>query len=467
MKVRSLFLGSVAAAGLATGGAYAADLGVLTSLDVCDNLGLSGLTISSDTNCLQITGEVKYKLTWGDYGHVSDVGVDIWTPEGTKTWDESDDGYNNWESRFDAWVKFTATADSDFGPAKAVLKLKQVSDVITSKTPFSSTALVTGVSGATVTASTGSVSYAGSNTIGGSDTSGVILDEAYVSIGEGTVISAGKKGSLFNDGDDAPLSWLGLFNSDKGGDPGVDSLVSVDTGGVVIQVTSDLGNGFSIGAGVEDLGGNSGWLVDTDTFSGLDSSDGGTFVGVLAYAGDGIAAHASFAADGVLAGEIEDWKVHTGFTGTFDNFKVVAAAAFDSSEYWNVLGGVSVGLDLFTLAADFEAASLDSYVGAGASITAAVSDGVTVNLGGRWATSDDEDGGYQVAAGVTAALSETLKVTGEVGYMYEERSETDQFYGQGALNWAPGGGTFTSSLKGTVFSEGGYKVESEFKKTFQ
>ena len=55
MKLRSLLLGSIAVAGmsgLATG-AHAADLakGVLTSLDVCDSLGLAGLTISSDTNC--------------------------------------------------------------------------------------------------------------------------------------------------------------------------------------------------------------------------------------------------------------------------------------------------------------------------------------------------------------------------------------------------------------------------------
>jgi len=61
MKIRSLVLGSVAAAGLSTAG-YAADLGVLTSLDVCDALGLSGLTISSDTNCLQISGSVDYRL---------------------------------------------------------------------------------------------------------------------------------------------------------------------------------------------------------------------------------------------------------------------------------------------------------------------------------------------------------------------------------------------------------------------
>src|SRR5688572_21701887 len=125
MKIRSLLLGSVAAAGLSTGGAFAADLGVLTSLDVCDALGLSGLTISSDTNCLQITGEVKYKFTWGDF---VEEDVHVATPaDGGLAW-IGGNGEQDWRSRFDAWIKFVATADSDFGPAKAVLKLKQVTD---------------------------------------------------------------------------------------------------------------------------------------------------------------------------------------------------------------------------------------------------------------------------------------------------------------------------------------------------
>jgi len=470
MKVRSLLLGSVAAAGLATGGAYAADLGVLTSLDVCDSLGISGLTISSDTNCLAITGEVKYKLTWGDYEHSSSE-VTVNVPAGSVTWDETSNDYANWESRFDAWLKFVATADSDFGPAKAVLKLKQVSQVSTlvsvlstaSSASYSySTTSLNGSSVVTVSAGVGSVASASAtdlvSSVGGSDTDGLLLDEAYVSIGEGTIISAGKKGSLFNDGDDAPLSWLGLFNSSEV-DTGVGDMVSVDTGGVVIQVTSDLGNGFNIGAALEDLGGSD--------QNGIDASDGGTFVGVLAYSGDGISAHVSFAADGILAGEIYDWTTHAGFTGSFDNFKVVAAASFDSSDYWNVLAGASVSLDMFTLAGDVEAASVGDYVGAGASITAAVTDGVTVNVGGRW-KSYYGDEAYQIAAGVTAALSETLKLTGEVGYVNDTDSyDEDLFYGSAKLDWAPGGGTFTSSLKGTVFSEGGYKIESEFKKTFQ
>lgn len=485
MKVRSLFLGSVALAGLSTGAAYAADLGVLTSLDVCDNLGLSGLTISSDTNCLQISGEVKYKFTWGDYAD------DVYgaTPDDTITFSSKSDDYNNWESRFDAWLKFTATASSDFGPAKAVLKLKQVSDLkgynyssAYSTAAASSTVTTTGtaVSGGStlVTASTASYSTASASssyestafTIGGSDTAGLILDEAYVSIGDSTVISAGKKGSLFNDGDDAPLNWLGLFNSSNV-DTGVGSKVDIDDGGAVIQVTSDLGNGFSIGAGFEDLGLTG---LDENASNSIDKGNG-TFVGVLGYSGDGVSAHVSFEADDILSGEIEDWRVHTGFTGKFDNFSVVAAAAFDSSEYYNVLASASVALDMFTLAASVEAAgggSYSDYWGVGGSITAAVTDGVTVNLGGRWASTDSYTGDtYQVAAGVTAALSETLKLTGEIGYVNGEDSGVstvdDTFYGKAGLDWAPGGSTFTSSVYGTVFSEGGYKIESTFKKSFQ
>ncbi len=60
MKIRSVLLGSAAIAGLTTAG-YAADLGVVTSLDVCDQLGISGLTIASSDNCLAISGNVSFE----------------------------------------------------------------------------------------------------------------------------------------------------------------------------------------------------------------------------------------------------------------------------------------------------------------------------------------------------------------------------------------------------------------------
>jgi len=451
MKVRNLLLGSLAVAGLATTGAYAADLGVLTSLDVCDNLGLSGLTISSDTNCLQITGEVKYKFIWGDY---STTPIDTFTMAGTKTYFGGNDS-NDWDSRFDAWIKFVATSESDFGPAKAVLKLKQVSH--------------------SVTTDEGTVSTA--SLVGSSDTGGVVLDEAYVSIGDSTVIMAGKKGSIMNKGDDEPLNWLGLYNSEKV-DAGVSwgPGVNLPDGGHVIQVTSDLGNGLSVSAGLENLNGsnNAGTSTQLD-----DAGAAGTAVGVLSYKGDGIAAHVTFAAGGVLDGTIEDWGVHAGFAGTFDNFQVVLAGAYGHNDnytlsspdniedYWNVLASAAATFDMFTLAASFEAADdgVNTDYGVGASAKFAVSDGVTLNLGGRYYYDEANTAdNYQLAASVSADVTETITLTGEVGYYNDDVS--DLFYGSAKLDWAPGGG-YTSSVKGTITSEDGYKIESEFKKTFE
>src|SRR6185312_4325111 len=78
MKIKSLLLGSLALAGVSglAANANAADLakGVMTSLDVCDALGLSGLTISSDTDCLQISGGVSYMFDWGDFKAGAGIG---------------------------------------------------------------------------------------------------------------------------------------------------------------------------------------------------------------------------------------------------------------------------------------------------------------------------------------------------------------------------------------------------------
>ena len=465
MKIRNLLLGSLAVAGLSTTGAYAADLGVLTSLDVCDSLGLSGLTISSDTNCLQITGEVKYKFTWGDYRGTS---VSVATGAGSVDFIGADDNGDpdenlDWQSRFDAWIKFVATADSDFGPAKAVLKLKEVNHRRTDNEE----------------------SYYNSANdtygIGSSDTGGVVLDEAYVSIGDSTVIMAGKKGSIMNKGDDEPLNFLTLFNSEAV-DAGVSwgPSVRLPDGGHVIQVTSDLGNGLSISAGLEGLN-----QLNDDGDAG-DEGDAGTAVGVIAYKGEGLSAHATFAAAGVLDGTVEDWGVHAGFAGTFDSFKVVLAGAFGHNSndvapnpvenYWNVLASASATFDMFTIAASFEAVDEDGSTdfGAGGSVGFAVSDGVALNLGGRWYHNEGADtDSYQVAAQVVASVTETITLTGEVGYVNSDDGVDvlDTFYGSAKLAWAPGGG-YTSSIKGTVTGgndevDAGYKLETEFKKTFE
>jgi hypothetical protein len=395
MKIRSLLLGSVAAAGLATTG-YAADLGVVTSLDVCDELGLSGLTISSDDNCLVITGGVTFEYSIGDYEPAQTV---LTFDRGGDDFTAIDaDGALDSNADVDAWLKFVATANSDFGPATATIKL--ISE----------------------------------NNTGASDWT-VGIDEAWVGIGDTTMLMAGYKGSIFNDGDDAPLNYLGLFNSSSV-DAGVFGINghTPNTGGDVIQVVSNLGNGISVKGGLEGLG--------EATFI--------TGVGVIEYAGDGITAHASGAVDAT-----GHWLVHTGFKGTWDPITVVGAVAVGSHGWWNALGSVSATFDIFTLALSGEATAGGEY-GVGGSLSAAVVDGVTINLGSRYFT-DTTGGptGYQVEAGVSAAATESITLTAAIGAADSTISPA-YIYGKAGLAWAPGGG-FDLSLNGEANTLGGYK----------
>jgi len=428
MKIRTLLLGSAALAGLSTAG-YAADLGVVTSLDVCDELGLSGLTISSDDNCLVITGNVNFEYDWGDYDPGRVYG-DFASTANQNTYNVLDpstplDG----KPDLDTWLKFVGSADSDFGKATATIKLISENG-------------------------TGAVDQ----TVG--------IDEAWVGIGDTTMLMAGYKSSIFNKGDDAPLNYLGLFNS-SAVNTGVSwQTTGATTGGDVIQIVSSLGNGVSVGGGLEGLAGAFGNV---------------TAVGVLSYAGDGISTHVSAAVGNM------GWKVHAGFTGTWDPVTVVAAVATDNTGYYNALGSVKGTFDMFTLAASGEAAS-DGY-GVGGSATAKVTDGVTINLGGKYwhhvpyagaignaATAaanatiiaNENAAAYdlwRVEAGLSASVTETITLSAAVGY---ERSTaavaapgnlngTSDFYGTAGLAWAPGGG-FTSSSSITVNSLGGYKA---------
>ena len=292
---------------------------------------------------------------------------------------------------------------------------------------------------------------------GGDHTFGPIFDEAYVSIGDSTVIMAGKKGSIIQNGDDEPFNWLGLFNSEKV-DKGVKWKVSLPDGGHVIQVVSDLGNGVSVGAGVENLQGA--------------GAAAGTAVGYIAYAGDSITAHATFIAGGVLDGTVENYAIHAGFTGTFDMFRIRAAVAADNTGYWNALATAEATFDMFKIAISGEAARDSGAVGGtdfgvGASASATVTDGVTINLGGRYYSDASGPDGYQVAAQLVAAVTETITLTGEVGaYGNNTVPHTSLYYGAVEIAWAPGGG-FTSSLKGEAISNGAYRATFKAAKSFE
>jgi len=460
MKLKSLILGSVAAAGLSTAG-FAADLGVLTSLDVCDELGLSGLTISSDTNCLQISGSVSYTF---EYGNFNNSGVVAATPITGSFGGVNGDGGTNvdapsfgpgtqqdFDSKVETFLKFVGTASSDFGPARVVINLRQ----------RDYTRVRNGVAPAA----------------GHPDAHPLRAQDAYVQVGDTTILSAGKKGSIFNEGDDEPFNFTGLFIS-KDADVGVWE-GPVRKGGHVIQLESQFGEGIVGKIGLEALD-----RVD---------SQAGSLIGVLEYAGEGVTAHISGSVGGLLdavQNTGDTYAVHAGVTGTFDAFKLRAAGAVGGGYiapgsnwyYWNGLVSGEAKFDMFKVALSAEAAGGTSSTtgvdvgtdyGFGGSIGATVAEGVEINLGGRYfndGTAGVADG-YQVAAQIVAALTETVKLTGEIGVYGITPAPaapafSSDFYGQATLAWAPGGG-FSSEVSAKVQQNGAYKVTFKAAKAFQ
>jgi hypothetical protein len=481
MKLKSLILGSIAAAGLSTAG-FAADLGVLTSLDVCDELGLSGLTISSDTNCLQISGEVKYDFSWGNFNESRVIAFTPFLGNVSVDSPSSVAGSNNdWESRVQSWLKFVGTAGSDFGPASAVLKIKH-DDRVRVRNGGSG---LGGVPAGVEQRETGNA---------------VVIDEAYVQVGDTTVLTAGKRGSIFNKGDDEPFNFTGLFISQRA-DTGVVADENADgitpkRGGHVIQLWTNIGEGLIAKIGLENLNSDGGTAAGLLNGASTGAERAGTLVGVLDYAGSGVTAHFSAAYGGILDGVTnngDSYQIHTGATATFDAFKVRAALAAGGaynvgpnawSSYWNGLISGEAKFDMFKIALSGEflnsrtAAGVDSGTdfGFGGSIGATVAEGVEINLGGRYfndATAGIGDG-YQVAAQIVAAVTETVKLTGEVGiYGHAEdvapavvAAAYSDFYGKAALDWTPGGG-FSAGVGATVQQNGAYKVTFKAAKAFQ
>lgn len=447
MKLKSLILGSVAVAGL-TAGAQAADLGVLASFDVCEELGMTGLTLSSDTNCLKISGSTDSEFHWGDYqGTEWTVGAINFNRGDNDDIHDNNGAANSeldWETSIDAWLQFEAGAASDFGTAKAVLKFDYDNDTTVENEVLTE-----------------------------ASTDTLRLQDAYVQVGDQTVLMVGQKNSIFKNGDDVPLNFLGLFLS-QGVDTGVDTPITDAKDGdprFNIQVVSDLGDGWSVGLGLENLDGSE---VQNNPILATDANDDGNLVGYVAYGANGISAHVSMVAGGFLDGTIEDFGFHAGITATVDQFKFVAAVAGDDNGYWNALASGSATFDMFTIALSGEYANNAANVsglGFGGSIGAAVTDTVSINLGARYFDDNTAVGNtetWQAAIQVVAAVTETVKLTGEVGFYSTTVvvAEPDVFYGKAEAAWAPGGG-FTASVAGEVNSIGAYKLTTKAAKSFQ
>ena len=463
MKIRSLLLGSIAAAGLSTG-AFAADLGVLTSLDVCDQLGLSGLTISSETNCLQITGGVDYRFRTGDYrglrsiastydGTFDDIGANSFVGDDD---DDGDDADNDYETRSRAFLQAVATSNTDFGPAAAVLGIRQIDEI---------RYINEGLSGFSNVDSS----------------NGPVIDEAYVRVGDSTVLMAGKRrhgtaGSVANIGDDASYSFLFMQDNINGGGILIDAN-DRRLGNQSLQVTTDLGNGISASAALEDIDGQTGdgdRILDTRRVEDLalyDANAAGTAIGVLQYAGEGVTAHATGIAYGVLDGDVESYAFHAGATGTFDNIAVRAAVAYDSNfknvaqgfgaaagtaQGFAVLTGVLTAqatFDIFKLAASGEFASFDDATDYDVSgnIGVNVTDGVSLNLLGLYFRDNHNDlDTARVQGSLGFAATETIGLTAAIGVDFGDGvgagngGDENIVFGSVGATWKPGGGVDTS-----------------------
>ncbi|AVX04828.1 hypothetical protein MXMO3_02315 [Maritalea myrionectae] len=392
MKIKSLFLGSAAAVALSSGAMAADPIGI--ALDTCSMLNITGLVVSSESNCLKFSGEVGYDWTY--------------------TNDENEDGTTGdygTTSDFDWEFTMEATAESDFGPAKAVVTLVDNNNV--------------------------AVGNPVSGTIDAAE-----IDEAYVSIGDQTVIMAGKKGSVVKDGDDE--TFTALFDLDVrdaagAGDDGIWAITPGATGGHVMQITSDLGNGVDVALGLEDLQTNNNASLVAGV--GVDQ-DWGT-------------AHIGFVYDDILSGT-SLWDFHAGATFNIDDMSFRAAFATDEASNWIALVTGKATFDMFTLAAgvEFQPASVWE---ASVSGEAEVNDAVTIAVAGRW----DDLNNWDIAAQGVFAVSDNLDLTAKVNF---DESSLTVFNAD--LDWAPGG-DFEAGVGVQFDSNSVFEVSTSFSKSFE
>ncbi|TDQ66110.1 hypothetical protein ATL17_0095 [Maritalea mobilis] len=387
MKVKSLFLGSAAAVALSSGAMAADPIGV--ALDTCSLLNITGLTVSSESNCLKFSGEVSYDWDW-------DLDAETTTSE------------FGWEFTMEA------TADSDFGPAKAVVTLIDESGTSTS--------------------------------------SDVDIDEAYVAIGDQTVIMAGQKGSVAKDGDDETFTALFDLDGRDGNDEGID--LGGGQGGHVIQVTSDLGNGVDVALGLEDLSTN----------------DNASLVAGLGVDQDWGTAHVGMVFDDIIDPGTNDWFLHAGATINVDDMSFRGAFSTDDAGEWAIMVAGKATFDMFTLAAGVEFfeddhsttlggpdADTDVEWEAAVSGEAAVNDAVTITVAGRWDDNDEWD----VAAQGVFAVSDNLDLTAKVNF---DEANVTTFNAD--LDWAPGGG-FEAGVGVEIDSNSNSALSASFSKAFE
>ena len=395
MKLKSLLLGSAAVLALSTGAQAADPMTEFVSLGVCDAYGITGLTIESDDTCLLISGEVEYE-------YVNEVAGGAFSTSSTVDWE----------------LAFEATTQTDAGAA--VAKITFINAVVDS----------------------------GADTI-----DGVEVDEAYVQFGDTTVLSAGKKGSLF---DRELVDDLFTIDDETTGNGEEELLDAVATGGHVIQIESLVADGFTVMASLEDLQedgeGTAGLGAKYD--NGGISGELGVLLGDIYGDADLMNYYGKISADldafalsaGFLADSEDYWVATVGAEAAFDMFSLNTEAYFDADDQWGIAGEGSFA------ATD----TIDIYVGASY-------EEITVALGTPPVDTDGER--FQVYGGANADVTETIEVNAELGYVEDTARDEEYMYGILGATYTPGG-NFETSLEAEVRDNEDYSLTFNANKSF-
>ena len=404
MKLKSLLLGSAAALALSTGAQAADPIVDFVALDVCDAYGVSGLTISSDDTCLQISGYVDYQFETGENPFDGDYQA----------------------SEVEWRVIFDALTQTDAGAARAVIRLRE-EDTETQETR---------------------------------------VDQAYVQFGDTTVLSAGRKGTIFTTRivPNGTYGWVEFDGFDR---RALGNTVGLE--GDVIQLEALVAEGFTVLAGLERL-----------------NAEGSAGLGVK-YSGSGISAEA-----GVLLGDLfndaDDVNYYATIQASFDAFVARAGFLADDEGDWLASVGATATFDMFSLNADAVFAENDDYF-VGAEGSFAATDTVAVYVGATYSEGllareragstyyGDLSGGdrvlwgevWSVYGGVDVEVTENVSVNGEVGYVEYTAAGVvgtqDLVYGAAGVSYAPGGG-FTSGLDVYADTQDAYAVTFNARKSF-
>lgn len=408
MKIKSLLLGSAAAVAMSP----AVVAGGAPSLgDICNELDIIGVTISSTDTCLQISGTYDFEIEFNNYPYNS----------GT-----NDDELNFEVDVFEVTLGFLATQASDYGLAQFYLEFLYGGD------SFADDNGIVNLTGAPVYPD-------------------VVFGEAWVSAAGFT---AGVKSDLDDETGDEVFSYLGLRTQEDedGLFDGSGDFASKDNDSeyhFLAQFTRELGTGIDVTVSLEDLD-------DTLEDSGPDIAAQIEFGGPFMFSGlvfaelSDIYGNTSVDSElnirGILNFDIDDYG------------KVRLAAAYEDNadgnsgvDNWHVLASFETMIDVVTLAVSAEIAQVDTdgndtavtaandtdsdFWSVGASVGFEVADGVELLVGGYYGDDDIDGNDWQAGIKANIDLADDLVLSLEALSFEENTSSVNSISSE--LTWEP------------------------------